>query len=200
MFKRDVPSGFPAESRLIHVTNYGVVLSIVVALSGICPAAQTPRPTPRPTQSPKASPQSASAWADASGMYSFEREGEFVQITIEQAGPRHEMSKPLAVTGYISRYADTESDRGAFLDYFFAKGSLDGDKITFTTKQVHGNFYEFSGTVARGVALTRDKDGYYELRGTLTQNIVGPDKTVPGKTREIAMKLFPDIDHDAPKK
>src|SRR5437764_14196668 len=103
-------------------------------------------------------------------MYSFEREGEFVQVTVEQRSAKADKTKPLAVTGYVSRYADTDSDRGAFLDYFFTKGALDGDKISFTTKSVHGIFYAFSGTVARGAAATRDKDGNYELRGTLTQN------------------------------
>jgi hypothetical protein len=123
-----------------------------------------------------------------------------VQITVEQRAPKADKTKPLAVTGYISRYADTESDRGAFLDYFFAKGSLDGSRISFTTKPVHGIFYEFSGMVARGAAATKDKDGYYELRGTLTQNILAADKTASGRSREIILKLFPDIDHDTPKK
>src|SRR5580692_12886627 len=40
--------------------------------------------------------------ADYSGMYSFLREGEFVQITVEDAGK---------VTGFVSRYGDSESDR-----------------------------------------------------------------------------------------
>ena len=194
MFKRVVPSGFRGESRLMSVTNYGIVLSIVAAfvLCGSAPskAAQT-------QHTPVAVPQ---RFEDISGMYSFEREGEFVQITVEQRAANADKTKPLAVTGYISRYADTDSDRGAFLDYFFTKGSLDGDKISFTTKTVHGIFYSFSGTVARGAALTRDKDGYYELRGTLTQNTVAPDKTISARSREITMKLFPDIDRDTPKK
>lgn len=204
MFKRSVPSGFPAESGLMSVTNYGIVLSMMAAfaLGGSAPYALA--------QARKDATTSAQKFEDMSGMYSFEREGEFVQITVEQRAPQSSRTtpgkttpdgtKPLAVTGYISRYADTESDRGAFLDYFFAKGSLDGDKISFATKPVHGIFYEFSGTVARGASATRDKDGYYEVRGTLTQNIQSPDKTVSGRSREITMKLFPDIDHDPPKK
>src|SRR6266446_3408656 len=52
-----------------------------------------------------------------SGMYSFLQDGEFVQLTVEDAG---------RVTGFISRYGDLESDRGAFLDHFFKPGKLDG--------------------------------------------------------------------------
>src|SRR5258706_3815168 len=45
-----------------------------------------------------------------SGMYSFVRDGEFIQITIEDKS---------AVSGFISRFGDSESDRGACLDQFF---------------------------------------------------------------------------------
>ena len=144
--------------------------------------AQAQRPAP-PTPSS----------SEISGMYSFEREGEFVQINVEVPSAKEAKPRPLAVTGFISRYADTESDRGAFLDYFFTKGSLDGDKLTFTTKTIHGLSYEFTGTVVRG-AVARGKDGYYELRGTLTQNTVAYGKTTSAKSREITMKLYPDLD------
>ena len=40
--------------------------------------------------------------AQYSGMYSFLKEGEFVQVTVEEAGP---------VTGFVSRYGDLESDK-----------------------------------------------------------------------------------------
>jgi hypothetical protein len=52
--------------------------------------------------------------------------------------------------------------------------------------------------VQRGAAQTRDKDGYYELRGTLTQNVVSTDKTVSSRQREITLKLFPNLDDDHP--
>ncbi len=193
MFKRDARFRFQCQSKvqsgLMTSANYGILLSIfaVLAMTGL--SAQNSGTT-----------HSAVAFSDASGMYSFEREGEFVQITIEQPAPKRDVAKPLSVTGFISRYADTDSDRGAFLDYFISKGSLDGDKIVFTTKTVHGIFYEFNGTIARGAAITKDKDGYYEIRGTLTQNTVGPDKTASPRTREITMKLYPDVDNETPKK
>src|ERR1700674_5385937 len=64
-----------------------------------------------------------------SGMYSFLKEGEFVQLTVEDEGH---------VTGFISRFGDGESDKGAFLDQFFKSGRLDGNKLIFTTDIVHG--------------------------------------------------------------
>src|SRR5215472_5919545 len=82
-----------------------------------------------------------SAAAAYSGMYSFLRDGEFVQITVE--GGDH-------VTGFISRYGDRESDKDAFLNHFFKQGKLDGNKLSFSTETVHGVSFEFVGTVDRG--------------------------------------------------
>ena len=183
MFKRDTQDRVPAEPRSMRLADYGVLLSIF----GLCTVAfaQASKPALDSSQ--------------VSGMYSFEREGEFVQITVEIRSAKADISRPLAVTGFISRFADTDSDRGAFLDYFFSKGSLDGDRLTFQTKTVHGINYQFTGSIARGAALTRDKDGFYEARGTLTQNMVSEDKIVSAKTREITMKLLPDLENAPPK-
>ena len=49
--------------------------------------------------------------------------------TVEDAG---------RVTGFISRFGDGESDKGAFLDQFFKTGKLEGNKLSFTTEVVHG--------------------------------------------------------------
>src|SRR6185437_190801 len=89
----------------------------------------------------KAAPKSAPA-EDISGMYSFLREGEFVQINLEESG----------VSGYISRLGDLESDRGAYLDQFFDKASVEGHDVSFTTKPLHGVIFEFKGQFERGAA------------------------------------------------
>ena len=185
MFKRDAECGFRSESRSMKIAKYGLILSVFLGISALGTALQT-RLTPQMKSSP-VEPE------NISGMYSFEREGEFVQITVEMRSGKTDRSKPLTVTGYISRYGDSDSDRGAFLDYFFSKGSLDGENINFATKPVHGIAYEFTGKVVRG-SVPRDKDGYYELRGTLTQLVIARDKVVSSKQREITMKLFPDLD------
>ena len=69
--------------------------------------------------------QSSTPAQDYSGMYSFLQEGEFVQLTIEDDG---------RVTGFISRYGDSESDRGAFLDQFFKPVSY--THLTLPTKRI----------------------------------------------------------------
>jgi hypothetical protein len=138
---------------------------------------------------------SVAATEDISGMYSFEHEGEFVQITIEPAKPQ-EAGKPIVVSGFISRYGDLESDRGTFLDHFFSKGALQDHKLTFTTKTVHGIWFEFSGSVERGEAKTRATEGYFVVKGTLKENTIAADKSVSSRSREMRMKSFPNLDDD----
>jgi len=124
----------------------------------------------------------ASATADYSGMYSFLQDGEFVQITVEDAG---------RVTGFVSRYGDSESDRGAFLDQFFKQGKLDGTKLSFITDTVHGVWYDFQGTVERGGGKTPADEAYYIVKGTLTEYRTDADEKVSSKSHEVAFKSFP---------
>ena len=124
----------------------------------------------------------AKAADDYSGMYSFLREGEFVQVTVEDQGK---------VTGFVSRYGDLDSDKGAFLDQFFKTGKLDGSKLTFTTETVHGVWYEFKGTVERGAGKNPADEAYYVLKGTLTQYSTDANKKTSSRLREVAFKSFP---------
>jgi hypothetical protein len=114
-------------------------------------------------------------------MYTFLREGEFVQITVEEG----------TLSGFVSRYGDGDSDKDAFLDQFFTKASLEGKKISFTTKSVHGTWFEFNGTVARGEAKSRDKEGFWVIRGQLKKFSQDENKHVDVKSRELTLKSFP---------
>ena len=66
-------------------------------------------------------------------MYAFLKEGEFVQLTVEDQGE---------VTGFISRYSDGNRDKGVFVDQFFKSAKLDGNKLSFTTEMAHGEWFE----------------------------------------------------------
>ena len=124
-----------------------------------------------------------------SGMYSFLKEGEFVQVTVEDDG---------RVTGFISRYGEGPSDKGAFLDQFFKSGKLDGNKLSFTTDTVHGVWFEFKGTIERGEGKNPGDEAYYVLKGTLTQNSTDVDKKVSSQTRDVLFKVFPQDAGPAP--
>jgi hypothetical protein len=128
---------------------------------------------------------------DYSGMYAFLRDGEFVQVTVEDAG---------RLTGFVSRYGDLESDRGAFLDQFFKKAKLDGKKLSFTTDTVHGVWYEFKGTVERGEGKNLGDEAYYVLKGTLVQHTTDANKKTLAKSREVSFKSFPQDFGNAPEK
>ena len=117
---------------------------------------------------------------DYSGMYSFLQEGEFVQINVE-AGNR--------LTGFISRYSDSE--KASFVDHFFEKTELHGRDIGFTTRKVHGVWFEFKGTVSRGPGKTRDAEAYHVIKGTLTQDTSDANQVVTAKEREVTFRSFP---------
>jgi hypothetical protein len=126
-----------------------------------------------------------------SGMYSFLRDGEFVQVTVEDQGK---------VTGFISRFGDLDSDKGAFLDQFFKEGKLEGTKLTFSTQTVHGVWFAFKGIIDRGEGKNRGDEAYYVLKGTLTENAIDNNKSSSARSREVAFKSFPqDMTPNAPK-
>jgi len=140
----------------------------------------------------KSSGQAAAADQDGkaySGMYAFLKEGEFVQVTVEDAGH---------ITGFVSRYGDGESDKGAFLDQFFKSGRLEGNKLNFTTEVVHGVAFEFKGTVERGEGKNPQDEAYFVLKGTLTENASDVNKKVTSHSREVAFKMFPQDSAPAP--
>ena len=127
-----------------------------------------------------------------SGMYSFLREGEFVQVTVEDKGK---------VTGFVSRFGARESDRGAFLDQFFKDGKLEGTKLTFTTQPVHGVWFAFKGIIDRGEGKSRGDEAYYVLKGTLTEYSTDEVENSSSRSREVVFKSFPqDMAPSAPKK
>jgi hypothetical protein len=126
-------------------------------------------------------PGSATAGSEYSGMYSFLRDGEFVQLTIE--GPDH-------VIGFVSRYASAEGD-GGFLDHFFKSAKLDGNRLAFTTDTVNGVSFEFRGTVERGEGKSRSDEAYYVLKGTLVENNTDAAKKISSRSSEVALRSFP---------
>lgn len=133
---------------------------------------------------------SSTSAADYSGMYTFLRDGEFVQITVEEQGK---------LSGFISRYGDLESDRGAFLDQFIKQGLIDGRNLKFATDTVHGVWFDFQGTAGRGPGKTVNDEGYYVLKGTLTQHSGDANHKDEAKSRDVVFKSFPQ-DVSAPAK
>jgi hypothetical protein len=124
-----------------------------------------------------------------SGMYSFLKDGEFVQVTVEDAGH---------VSGFVSRFGDGESDKGAFLDQFFKSGKIEGNKLSFTTDTVHGVAFDFKGTVERGDGKNPGDESYFVLKGTLTENESDVNKKVTSHAREVVFKMFPQDAAPAP--
>jgi len=133
-----------------------------------------------------ASAQKAAALSENySGTYSFLQEGEFVQINIEDGN---------RLTGFISRYG--EGDKGHFIDHFFDKAEMHDHNLRFTTRNVHGVWFDFKGVVSRGPGRTRDAEAYYVIKGKLTQYTSDADQKVTAKEREAEFRSFPQDAED----
>ena len=115
-------------------------------------------------------------------MYEFLKEGEFVQLTVEDDG---------SITGFISRFGDGSSDKGAFQDQFFKSGKLDGNKLTFITEIVHGASFDFKGTIERGAGKNPGDEGYFVMKGILTENESDANRKVTSHSQNVTFKMFP---------
>lgn len=151
-------------------TWYSVLGTLILMLASVAAWAQANARAPKPASD------------DVSGMYTFLREGEFVEVDVEPDG---------RVTGFISRYGERDSDRGAFLDHMFTKGSMQGNKLTFTTRSVHGVAFEFKGAVDRGEGKAPGAESYHVIKGTLTQLTEDKDHKTSAQEREVVFKSFP---------
>lgn len=89
----------------------------------------------------------------ASGEYALDESGSVVQITIEHN----------RLSGYV-----TKMDGGTALTLFFDHTTVDGNRLTFDTKIVHGMKYSFAGSIVRGDAETATESGFYKLAGDWT--------------------------------
>ncbi len=125
--------------------------------------------------------KNAAAANDISGMYTFLREGEFVQLTVDDG----------KLSGYLSRFGETESDKGQFIDQFFDKTSLVGDRLTFNTKTVHGVWYDFNGRVTIAPGKQPASEGYRVMKGTLVQHATDDKGAEKAMQRQVEFKSFP---------
>ena len=96
-------------------------------------------------RSPKNPGTPSTRIGDFSGTYSFLREGEDLQINLQDG----------KLDGFASRYGDSETDQSVLLQHLIEKSSVAGDAVTFTTSKVHGVWFEFKGKVRRGEGKAR---------------------------------------------
>ena len=128
----------------------------------------------------------SSSPAEIAGLYSFLRDGEFVQLTIEDDD---------TVNGFVSRYADPKEDKGAFLDHFFktasVKNSMVGWMLKFQTKTVQGVWFEFEGLVKRGPGKSPQDESYWVISGKLKRHDVSADGKDKAETKQVEFMSFP---------
>jgi hypothetical protein len=113
--------------------------------------------------------------ASAQGEYMLDETGSVVQITIENG----------ILDGYISKLTEQQTSA---LTYFFDRSTINGDRLTFTTKQIHGIWYSFDGVIVRSDARSKQETGFYRLKGTwVTHDEVGKSQS----TSTVSLKSTP---------
>jgi hypothetical protein len=118
-----------------------------------------------------------------SGMYTFLKEGEFVQLTVDDG----------KLSGFISRFGDTDSDKGEFIDQFFDKASLEGDHLSFKTKTVHAVWYELDGTLRVVPGKKVGDEGFRVIAGKLTMHATDAKGNATASEKTVELKSFPDM-------
>ena len=151
----------------------GLIFAILVAMTTCLVA-----PPCLPAQEQKKADDSTT---NISGTYSFLREGEFVQVTVEDG----------EVSGYVSRFGVGETDKDQFIDQFFDKASLHGDHLSFNTKTVHGMWYEFIGEVTKPAGKDPGREGYRILTGVLTEHKTDAKGGDKPHQRQVEFRSFP---------
>lgn len=131
----------------------------------------------------QSAPPAATDSNDISGMFTFLKEGEFVQLDVEDG----------KLSGFISRFGETDSDKGQFIDQFFDKASLDGDHLYFKTKTVHAMWYELDGTVKVTPGKQVGDEGYRVIRGNLTLHATDAKGVEHATEKTVELKSFPDM-------
>lgn len=152
--------------------------SLIIApllLSALAFAQTTPALHSRHEKTPEAGSQATRTIStipeDASGEYELDGKGSIIEITIEHN----------RLSGYITRM-----DHETALTLFFDRTTIDGNRLSFETKTVHGLHYSFRGTIVRGRTETRLINGFYRLVGDLTAHY-----STGNQTRQISLKSTP---------
>ena len=152
--------------------------SLIIApllLSAVAFAQTTPALHSRHEKTPEARTQTTRTIStipeDASGEYELDGKGSIIEITIEHN----------RLSGYI-----TKMDRETALTLFFDHTAIDGNRLSFETKTVHGLHYSFRGTIVRGQAEARSMNGYYRLTGSLTAHY-----STGNQPQQISLKSTP---------
>jgi hypothetical protein len=118
---------------------------------------------------------------DISGAYTFLREGEVLQLTVDDG----------QLSGYISRFGDSDTDKDQFIDQFFDKTTLEGDHLSFNTKMVHGVSYDFTGVISTASGKKPGEEGYHVIKGKLVQHRIDANGAEKSQQRQVEFKSFP---------
>ena len=172
---------------LMRMRTAAVLLLLLTFASPFVPAQQLPLPRLQRRRQALAEtgvfqPGRSNLPDEASGSYALSPNiAEVIEIILNG------QSDEVRLQGYLTRLGDGESDHGAPLTYFFARTTVSPTQLTFITRQVHGIWWNFAGTIDRGSAQMSTQKGYYFLNGTLTEHF----DSGQSQPRRVSLPLLP---------
>ena len=143
------------------------LLAACLACAGLA-AAQDPSLHKRSPQSPDAAapPTAATGHTDlppeAQGRYRWGRAGhafDEIEVYFEDG----------TLQGYLLEHMDPDPHASPVV-FPFATTHAEGSAVAWTTRQVHGTTYSFTGHLERGLAAGPQLPGYYLMTGILTEH------------------------------
>jgi hypothetical protein len=169
----------------------GVLLLCFLPVPVPCISAQQQAPSPQLQRRKQAlaedgifQPGRSNLPPEASGSYALSPNNPAEVIEIILNGE----DDTVRLQGYLTRVGDGQSDRGAPLSFFFARTTVSPERLTFATRQVHGIWWSFVGTIERGSAQMSTQKGYYFLNGMLTEHF----DTGQSQPRRVSLPLIPE--------
>jgi hypothetical protein len=175
--------------RVLMCMRIATVLLLLLTFASTFAPAQQQLPLPRLQRRKQAlaetgvfPPGRSNLPDEASGSYALSpNPAEVIEIILNG------QDDEVRLQGYLTRLGDGESDHGAPLTYFFVRTTVSPTQLTFITRQVHGIWWNFAGTIDRGSAQMSTAKGYYFLNGTLTEHF----DSGQSQPRRVSLPLLP---------
>jgi hypothetical protein len=99
----------------------------------------------------------------AEGEYRWRETGEVIELYVEDQ----------ALHGYLTRRSDQHGTDSAPMTFDFVQTDTAGGRVQFATSHIHGEWYSFSGHIARGAGVVPGHEGDYLLQGVLQMHLTG---------------------------
>ncbi len=125
------------------------------------------------TEKAPATPARDALPLEAEGEYRWGEAGEVIELYVEGS----------ALHGYLTRRSERRDAGSAPISFTFADTKTTGRSLSFTTRQIHGDWYSFEGEIVEIAQGKQRKGAEFLLQGTLIAHLA-PEPSAEGAKPE----------------